>query len=350
MKILTQTDDFAVYHFPHDNSRHHIVAFSNAFGGATRQEITAKGFLEKLGVGFSVVEHGDKDHWWTVACIDEAISNLKENLVGREIVTYGFSMGGYGALRFAARLEAKRAVAFAPQDTITPSEAPFETRWAWQAQEIGAVVPPARNFFSRDTEYYVTFDPSDIDLFHIRRMLEFRDRCKTFNVLPFWFAGHAVAASLKGAGVLSYLAKGLLTFDDSSVRLAQDLYRQYRRSSPSAAMIAQAARSLGRKHKQRSLFRIVRSNMDKLKREASAEDLIAVYFALRDNEGMEDALPFVLQVASYEPDNSRFACHAADALLYFGRREEARSALERFVGTSADDGWFKTLWARVSGP
>lgn len=41
----------------------------------------------------------------------------------------GFSMGGYGALRFAAALGARSVVAVSPQVSIDPAVVPFETRY-----------------------------------------------------------------------------------------------------------------------------------------------------------------------------------------------------------------------------
>lgn len=46
----------------------------------------------------------------------------------RSIVTYGASMGGYGALKHGAAFGATHTLAFSPQLSINPSELPFEQR------------------------------------------------------------------------------------------------------------------------------------------------------------------------------------------------------------------------------
>lgn len=57
----------------------------------------------------------------------------------------GWSMGGYGAFRFARALGARRIVAVSPQVSIDPGVAPFEWRYGTEAEgfdpEVGRIPP-----------------------------------------------------------------------------------------------------------------------------------------------------------------------------------------------------------------
>ena len=77
-----------------------------------------------------------------------------------DITTYGFSMGGYGALLGAQSLEAERAVAISPQVSIDPSEVRFERRYAEQwAAMTGWKYDLSKYMTSQKTKYIVLFDP-----------------------------------------------------------------------------------------------------------------------------------------------------------------------------------------------
>lgn len=50
------------------------------------------------------------------------------------VAALGFSMGGYGALRFAAALSCQWVVAISPQLTISPDQPPFDRRYTTEAK------------------------------------------------------------------------------------------------------------------------------------------------------------------------------------------------------------------------
>lgn len=77
-----------------------------------------------------------------------------------DITTYGFSMGGYGAMLGASALKASRVVAVSPQSSIDSKAVPFERRYdpQWTAlagwkHNLGSEV------LSDTAEYIVLFDP-----------------------------------------------------------------------------------------------------------------------------------------------------------------------------------------------
>ena len=70
---------------------------------------------------------------------------------GARVMTYGSSMGGYAALRFARALRADAILALSPQYSIDPAVVPWEDRWrqdgariAWLPALAGPLDPNVR--------------------------------------------------------------------------------------------------------------------------------------------------------------------------------------------------------------
>lgn len=69
-------------------------------------------------------------NWYPRRAMDEILRAVGERIKGRNIVTYGYGQGGYGALKFAARLRASATLSFSPQWSINPADvAPFDRRF-----------------------------------------------------------------------------------------------------------------------------------------------------------------------------------------------------------------------------
>ena len=73
-----------------------------------------------------------RNDWFRHADLNDFFDGLKADgfFAGyRNVVFYGSSMGGYGALNYAAAAPGCRIVAFTPQTSLDPSVVPFETRY-----------------------------------------------------------------------------------------------------------------------------------------------------------------------------------------------------------------------------
>lgn len=69
-------------------------------------------------------------NWHPKASIECAVARVSRIINGyKNIITYGASMGGYGALKHAAAFGATHTLAFSPQLSINPNELPFEQRF-----------------------------------------------------------------------------------------------------------------------------------------------------------------------------------------------------------------------------
>ena len=107
-----------------------VVTFNEM--GFVRDELRFSGddFLLKQGISaFGIVT--PRPNWYPRRAMDEVIAAVVEKVKGRKVVTYGHGQGGYGALKFSARLKASVALAFRPQWSINPADvASFDSRFA----------------------------------------------------------------------------------------------------------------------------------------------------------------------------------------------------------------------------
>lgn len=100
------------------------------------------------------------NHWWQTPEMVAALAGVKGAIAGygpRSVVTYGASMGGYGAIYFASELGADRAIAFSPQTDIWDN--PLETRWRKEAAAWPKLLHPVSEVLTSSCEYILVYDP-----------------------------------------------------------------------------------------------------------------------------------------------------------------------------------------------
>lgn len=72
-----------------------------------------------------------RPNWFPAADMEQVLPQLKAQIAGRRVVTYGHSQGAYGALKFARALGVQVTLAFCPQWSIDPRDvAAFDPRYA----------------------------------------------------------------------------------------------------------------------------------------------------------------------------------------------------------------------------
>jgi hypothetical protein len=146
---------------------------------------------------------------------------------GIAVTTYGFSMGGFGALLGAQSLEAERAIAISPQVSIDPSKARFERRYAQQWAAMGDWKHDlSKHMRSQKTDHIVLFDPlHKQDKKHEARL----PKSTKYTRCLLHGAGHAgiqCLVEMKAQEVLFDLLRGTATAAD-----LRKAYRANRRKS-----------------------------------------------------------------------------------------------------------------------
>lgn len=97
-----------------------------------------QGFLTKNGIA-AVHFISKANHWWQTPEFAPALDMVRQFADAEgfaEVVTYGSSMGGYGALVASGRLKAARMVVSVPQYSIDPAKVPWERRWLKDAKRL----------------------------------------------------------------------------------------------------------------------------------------------------------------------------------------------------------------------
>lgn len=145
--------------------------------------------------------------WYHFPEMEPALAQVRADIPeGTRVVTYGMSMGAYGAYRFSEPLRADAVIAFSPQYSVHPWRAWWERRWRCEGKSF---------LWDRKKPYapaakYVFYDPLNADRRHINRM----SREASLKLVRICFGGHATIALLQECGLLERvildIAKGEL--------------------------------------------------------------------------------------------------------------------------------------------
>src|SRR5690606_19903706 len=146
-------------------------------------------------------------HWYQTSEILDAVPLIAEIAKGyRRVTTYGSSMGGYAAIKFAPAMGAAATIAISPQYSIHPEKAPFETRFTdhfkpekWTNDEFDGAHANVSNF--------TFFDQFDDDGKHGKLLMQ-----HVANIIPVRipFAGHPGGMLLNDMGLLGPSALAII--------------------------------------------------------------------------------------------------------------------------------------------
>ncbi|WP_379593329.1 tetratricopeptide repeat protein [Teichococcus globiformis] len=133
--ILFEDDHLRVVHQPRRISRGEdevlrdvtLITFSDLTFRPEGTQIWGQEVARKLGVS-AIGFVAKRENWFPPASVAAAASAVRQAVPGRA-VTYGYSMGGYAALKHAATLGAEASFAVCPQSSISPAEAPWDSRF-----------------------------------------------------------------------------------------------------------------------------------------------------------------------------------------------------------------------------
>lgn len=140
-----------------------------------------------------------RNRWYHEPDWREAIAAARAAVAGyARVVTYGSSMGGYAALRFADHIGATAALVLSPQYSRDPRKAPFERRWREHRREKW--LPELSGPLPADVPAVVAYDPMmRVERLHLQRIA----REMRVDALALPHAGHASAAFLSECGLLT---------------------------------------------------------------------------------------------------------------------------------------------------
>jgi len=209
-EILYRSQRLEVRRVGAGDGRHQVITFDSYHEppGLERPGFGEAFFAHENITAIHVLSFGND--WFQYPETEGVLRLLRD--AGRDaerLMTYGSSMGGYAALRFAAAVGAYSALALSPQYSVNRWRAPFETRWAADRRRI-RFIRALEKPIEQVPLMVLAYDPKiSLDLRHVVRLTGEAD----IEQLPIWFAGHPVGPFLNDVGLLRSLVLNVLKGD-----------------------------------------------------------------------------------------------------------------------------------------
>ena len=96
-----------------------VITFNNRGDLCGGDRFWGDSFFEKSGIS-AIGICATSANWFPPEDMERAIEAIHDAIGARSVITYGSSMGGYGALKFSRKLNAQTVLAFSPQWSINP--------------------------------------------------------------------------------------------------------------------------------------------------------------------------------------------------------------------------------------
>lgn len=206
MMDIFRSDNIVARAVARDDVSRWVITFDNyGIGHGFEREGYSQGFLHDKGLS-AIHVMGRREDWYQYPDMMDAIAAVRDHLAGAErVITYGSSMGGYAALRFADPLGANAALALSPQYSINPDKAPFETRWLQDARRI-EWRPEHEPALPKNARAVVAYDPTTVDRQHIDLIAAEAE----IERIPVRYSGHPSGRVVADAHLLAPLLIDIL--------------------------------------------------------------------------------------------------------------------------------------------
>lgn len=140
----------------------------------------------------------------------------------------GYSMGGYGAFRFAKALRARSVVAISPQLSIHPDVVPFDRRYRAEAQGFDPVLGDLTRLADPDLRGLVVIDPFITN--DLRHAFLLQQMFPRLRIVRLGFGGHPATRVLRDAAKGWTLHREAAAFQPKAKLIVQS-HRAGRRQS-----------------------------------------------------------------------------------------------------------------------
>lgn len=327
MTVLFQSENVLVRAVPCDDQSRWVITFDNySIGHGFDRQGFAESYLRGQGVS-AIHVMGKREDWYQYSEMPAALQAVRKAIKDAErSITYGSSMGGYAALRFADMVGAKAALALSPQYSINPRLAPFEKRWLQDAERI-SWKPDGEPPLPRNARAIVVFDPASQDRLHVDLIASE----VAVSSIPIRYSGHPSASMLAELNILSPLLKDVLSGQDDPA-VYRRLSRQRRAESVTYLTTLAAAAAKRRPHLALSLAR--RAVEIQPLHVGALQSLASNLHAAGQHDEALSAYKKALELSGR---NIVIVIPYADMLSNIGRHEDAL-ALAREVAARADAG------------
>jgi hypothetical protein len=182
--------------------------------------------------GFWQLNIQSRENDWFINAETRALEHALTRLRGRfaRINMMGFSMGGYGALRFARAIGADQVVLISPQFSIARDVVPFERRYQAEAERFCPMTGDLARVAVPELRGLILVDPFHaVDMKHVAKIRRLFPR---LDLARLGFAGHPASRVIRTSGKIWALHREITTAHGPDRRLICDVHRDGRRGSP----------------------------------------------------------------------------------------------------------------------
>ena len=147
-----------------------------------------------------------------------------------EVAMLGFSMGGYGAFRYAQAARATRVLAISPQFSIHPQIVPFEHRYPMESARFNKELGDLTCRTVRGLQGIVLYDSAMLRDANHARMLELL--YPDLRLVPLRHGGHPATGVLRESRRIGVLSQALTDPKGPKPEPILSTHRMLRRESP----------------------------------------------------------------------------------------------------------------------
>lgn len=213
MTLIYDGLDIAVY-FDYLSDDGVVFSFSGFDAHKTQRHRYADGFIQSLGLS-GVFFCAKDNHWWQTKELWEAIEVV--NVYTRNIkkrISYGQSMGGYGALLASKHLKSF-ALVTAPQTCISDKSLPLHPVWRENIERFHLVRDDVADLIQYNLGTIIIYDNlCDIDRRHFAHI----SKKKGVLGIRVSFGTHYIPKALVEMGLFSKIITNLMLNDNFSVQ------------------------------------------------------------------------------------------------------------------------------------
>lgn len=233
---LYRSENLLVRSLPAQDRSRWIVTFDNyGIGHGFDRPGFGQAYLQAAKIS-AIHVMGVREDWYQYPDIFEAMAAVRKEVAGAlRVMTYGSSMGGYAALRFAEAAGANATLALSPQYTIDPEKVPFELRWTQDAGRIQWRADVQKPLALGHVPV-VIYDPQILDAQHVAMIA----RETPIHAIRMPYTGHPVTTTLSEVGLLKALVQQTLAGELDVDAFQKQALIQRRKSPHYLANLAEA--------------------------------------------------------------------------------------------------------------
>ncbi|WP_313102403.1 tetratricopeptide repeat protein [Brevundimonas sp.] len=338
---LFRSDNVVVRAVPAEDVSRWVVTFDNyGLGPGFDRPGFGEDFLRQSGVS-AIHVLGRSDDWYQYPEMAEAMAAVRQATQGAaRVLTYGSSMGGYAAVRFADAAGADAALAISPQYSIDPARVPFETRWLQDGKRI-AFRPEIEKRLACQCRPTIVFDSSSNDDRHARLIADEIDA----DLIGLDYVHHPATTYLSEIGLLGGLVFDALsgTLDVPGFRVEATARRRNSAVYLSRLSEMQPACRLG------LAKRLAMRAVDRAPHSPLA--LTSLAHCLGRMEEHDQAIALYAQATELGQRSANYLVPYANGLIAAGRLEEALDlaveAVEELPAAAHLRYWLGTIFSRL---